>query len=247
MSDGEDLREPLVLHDYDFVADLGLRTDAEGNRQDTMVAHNEEKNLALPYATGGRLETEVATLEAKTPLATAPPPVATSFMAGAAVDTSLPFVKYRSKYQEQFGQSVDDAVIILMTEHDIAEVLEPEFKAAITSCAQSFKRQSSRTMLPDEPERDYRPGEGILNYLRSLEGFGPWIAAGEGVLTRPLIREKAPKAYTALANWLRSNDLPDDLAIPTKSEALDAELASRISVREARRIARRGDRQRPSD
>jgi hypothetical protein len=49
MSDGEDLREPLVLHDYDFVADLGLRTDAEGNRQDTMVAHNEEKNLALPY------------------------------------------------------------------------------------------------------------------------------------------------------------------------------------------------------
>ncbi|MBV1686406.1 hypothetical protein KRR38_01640 [Novosphingobium sp. G106] len=240
MSEEGDLHEPVILHDYEFVADLGLRNDADGNRQDAMVIHNEEKNLALAYTFQAKVSTATTTKQVGEVAAQPSTAAGRSLMARRAAEPPLPFVDYR--YQDQFAQGVDDAVVILMTEHEIAEAFVPDFKAAVTECAESFKLATSRTMLPDQPERDYTPGEGILNYLRAPEGFGPWVAAGRGVLTRPLIREKAPKAYTALANWLRSNELPNDLPIPTKSEALDAQLASPISVREARRIARRGDR-----
>lgn len=245
MSDGNVQHDPVILHDYDDVADMGSRQDVEGDRQDAMVAHNKEAKLALTYTFRAGECVPLPGSKDVAPVLPGGGDTDSLPTAEREFDATIPLIEYRSRYQEQFGQSVDDAVVILMTEFEIAEPFESDFRGAITSCAQNFRLQSARAALPPAPERDYMPGEGILNYLRSPHGFAKWIAAGEGVLTRPVIRELAPKGYVALANWLRSNELPDDLPIPTKSEALDAEIANPVSVREARRIARRGDRRPP--
>ena len=121
---------------------------------------------------------------------------------------------------------------------DAAVKLSPNLVAWIKA-----NQDTNHANLPDKPIRDYQAGEGIFNYLRSEEGFGAWLAVN--ALTRPIIKNTAPRAYIALANWLRSHnlkDIPEDIKIPTKSEVLDAELITPVSVRQARRIARRGDR-----
>ena len=120
-----------------------------------------------------------------------------------------------------------------------------DFARAVEGVIDEARRRQAMAALPDKPVRDYLPGEGIINYLRSDEGFGPWLAAG--ALTRPLLREKSPKAYTALANWLRTNALPDDLRIPTLKEVNDElltrgvfseEMVFRAASARQRRLAR---------
>jgi len=92
-----------------------------------------------------------------------------------------------------------------------------------------------RSSLPDKPLREYQNREGILQYLQADDGFGPWLNAG--VLTRQLLGELSPKAYTALANWLRNNELPAHIKIPTKAEVNDVELADSQRVKEAQRLS----------
>jgi hypothetical protein len=113
-----------------------------------------------------------------------------------------------------------DGIDRLSEEEGIKPDLRDDFRRAIKNCIDEFKEQQFRKKLPDKPLREYEPRrDNIIDYLRSEDGFGPWVAAG--ALTRPLLREKSPKAYMALANWLRTNKLPPDLVIPTKKEAGD--------------------------
>jgi hypothetical protein len=58
--------------------------------------------------------------------------------------------------------------------------------------------------------------------------YGPWLRADATGLTRPDIRRLDISLYTALANWLKKNDLPADCPVPSKSEAVTAELSKAI-------------------
>ncbi len=91
-----------------------------------------------------------------------------------------------------------------------------------------------RAALPPKPEREYEPREDIIEYIQSADGFGPWVEAK--ALTRPLMRDLSPKAYMALANWLRKNTLPEGLEIPTKKEIIDARLSDPEFVAQAQRV-----------
>ena len=114
--------------------------------------------------------------------------------------------------------------------------LRLEFHMAISEVVKQFQSRQVRAALPDAPVRDYRPRENIIEYLRSDEGFGPWVRAE--ALTRPLLRELAPRAYMGLANFLRHNDLPDGLRIPTLKEVNDQLLAQGVfSEDEAHKVA----------
>lgn len=110
----------------------------------------------------------------------------------------------------------------------------PDKADALAAHIRALMRDFNKAALPEKPLREYRPRESIIEYLRSDEGFGPWLTAG--TLTRPLLRELSPKAYTALSNWLRNNELPADIRVPKKSDLVDAKLSDPETVKEARRI-----------
>ncbi len=80
------------------------------------------------------------------------------------------------------------------------------------------------TELPEIAPKFYEAGQGIVNFLRDPEGWWPYIQAG--LLTRPDLYHYDPKAYSALANWLKKNQLPPDLQIFKKSEVVTSELAN---------------------
>lgn len=101
-----------------------------------------------------------------------------------------------------------------------ANVLAPEWAKARDFQGDVEKRSAKPVLaLPERPIREIRNRENVVEYLRSPEGFGPWAEAG--ALTRPLLRSISPKAYQSLVNWLRNNELPADLPIPTKSQTTD--------------------------
>jgi hypothetical protein len=108
----------------------------------------------------------------------------------------------------------------------IGKDLEAEFKDRLINLVEEFRAQQLQADLPEAPKRDYIAREGILNYLRSDEGVGPWVRAG--LLTRPLLFRMAPKAYSALTHWERNpkHSLPEDIYIPNRSELVDQELTA---------------------
>jgi hypothetical protein len=75
-------------------------------------------------------------------------------------------------------------------------------------------------------------GENIIDFLRRV--WMPWIEAG--VLTRPDLKRLDKGAYVGLGNWLRNNELPADIAIPKKSEVLDAKIAAADSAHDLMRV-----------
>jgi len=116
-----------------------------------------------------------------------------------------------------------------------ARVLAPEWAKARDFQGDVGKQAAKPVIaLPEKPVREIRNRENIVEYLLSPEGFGPWVEAG--ALTRPLLRSISPKAYQSLANWLRHNELPADIKIPTLKEVNDCALASPDALREARRL-----------
>lgn len=117
-----------------------------------------------------------------------------------------------------------DYIDLLADQFNLDLSLRDEFRESVNCVAFNLKSKVAQAELPDRPERDYQPREDLFAYLRSEEGFGPWIAAG--ALTRPEIR-KAPKAYAALTYWIKSGrPIPSDLHIPTKSDLVDRRIAA---------------------
>jgi len=105
------------------------------------------------------------------------------------------------------------AISSLASAFGIAVDLRDQFEFAMLNRAEEFTAEQAMAMLPDEPLREYKPRENILRYIE--EAFAPWIEAD--ALTRPLIREKSPRAYMALANWLRNNELPANFPINSQA------------------------------
>ncbi|WP_155988070.1 hypothetical protein [Brevundimonas sp. EAKA] len=89
--------------------------------------------------------------------------------------------------------------------------------------------------------KDKRAGETPPDFIRRV--YEPWIGKG---LVRPHIKRLDIQLYVALTNWLRKNDMPDDLNLPTLKEANDrlaAQLEAgvrpsygELSAREASRL-----------
>lgn len=76
---------------------------------------------------------------------------------------------------------------------------------------------------PPVPERKYVPRQDeIIPFLREV--WGEWLAGGH--LARQTLYDHDPAAYSALSNWLRNNELPDDMDIPSNREITDRELES---------------------
>lgn len=103
---------------------------------------------------------------------------------------------------------------------DMAAYLTPLAQQWIA--AQAHPAAKALTLPKAPPKYPYKPRMrgGIVKYLQ--DNWGPYIAAG--VLTQANLRSIDPPAYRALHNWLRQNDLPEDLRLPTKKEAIDREI-----------------------
>lgn len=65
--------------------------------------------------------------------------------------------------------------------------------------------------------------ESPIDFIR--REYAPYIGNG---LTRAHLRRYDRTLYEALGNWLRKNELPDDLLLPTKVEHNDALLKSAL-------------------
>jgi hypothetical protein len=104
----------------------------------------------------------------------------------------------------------------------------------------------AKLVLPSEAPKLYadRPtGQSMIDFLRDKDGWGPYVAAG--LLTRLDFRRLDPAGEMALRNWLRSNDLPDDVRIPTKKEVNDTLLsADAVPAADVRRLGRLVDTRR---
>lgn len=82
---------------------------------------------------------------------------------------------------------------------------------------------------PPVPERKYVPRQDeIIPFLREV--WADWLAGGH--LARQTLYDHDPAAYSALSNWLRNNELPDDMDIPSNREITDRELENEWFHRE---------------
>lgn len=97
--------------------------------------------------------------------------------------------------------------------HSVADALGSFLKA-------HFARARTQH-APPVPERKYVPRQDeIIPFLREV--WGEWLAGG--YLERQTLYDHDPTAYSALSNWLRNNELPDDMDIPSNREVNDREL-----------------------
>lgn len=125
---------------------------------------------------------------------------------------------------EQLCQSIivkECLIEYLIAEVGIDERCKEDFRTKLVALILDF-RSGVETGLDASKLRDYRPREGVINWLRAEDGAGPWLSAG--LLTKPLLFRHAPRGYNAILNFEKHSKLPDDIKIPTRSEIVDAEL-----------------------
>lgn len=154
---------------------------------------------------------------------------------------NVPFLQY---YDEDNGSHVPrEQINIEFRLNEIARELRvPEnYNAAFAEGVRELANSIAQRALPARPNREYCRGEDVIEYIRSDDGLGPWAAAN--ALNRPLIRDLAPGAYMALAEYLRKHELPDDLNIPKKSELLKTEKITPEAIKAARRLLSRVQRE----
>ncbi len=125
------------------------------------------------------------------------------------------------KESEKLARVVSVTIDKAVSEHRAGKPLslEPTF----TPAAEGADAQTKPLTLPDAPPKyPYAPrmDGGIVKYLE--DNWAPYIAAG--VLNQADLRRIDLSGYQALHNWMRQNDLPAHLRIPTKSEAIDREI-----------------------
>lgn len=119
-----------------------------------------------------------------------------------------------------------DAIEQLMIERGIPSSDREAFAQHIDVFVEEVKRREALATLPEKPLRDIRRYEGVIGYIKSPEGLGPWLEAG--VLTRKMMNELSPRAYISLANWLKNprHSLEQEgLDLPKQSELTDKALA----------------------
>lgn len=69
--------------------------------------------------------------------------------------------------------------------------------------------------MPPVPKRKYVPRKDeIIPFLREV--WGEWLDAAQ--LTMPILKDADHRAYQALQNWTRSNELPEGMRIKSASD-----------------------------
>ena len=127
--------------------------------------------------------------------------------------------------EELFIKSVMNYAANAANESPHAENLAQAIGSFLRSHFARVKAQS----LPHIPERKYVPRQDeIIPFLREV--WSDWLAGGH--LQRQILHDHDPDAYSALSNWLRNNQLPDDMDIPTNREVTDRELENEWFHRE---------------
>lgn len=104
-----------------------------------------------------------------------------------------------------------------------------ELANKIVSSINEFNQAS----LPATPKLPFEGGD-VIDYLRAEKGLGPWNRAK--VLSRSYLKDHHERVYWALVNYLRKNELPEGIYVPTKSQLVDKKLADPDAVAEAKRI-----------
>ncbi|MBV8979138.1 MAG: hypothetical protein JOZ13_17340 [Alphaproteobacteria bacterium] len=78
--------------------------------------------------------------------------------------------------------------------------------------AQNFKPRTLPTKAPALWKNDKEKGDTPPNFIR--RHYSPWIPG----LSRGELRKLDPDLYQALYNWLKRNEMPDDLDLPTRAQ-----------------------------
>ena len=105
--------------------------------------------------------------------------------------------------------------------HEFARALFPEREAAgVSESVSGVTIAPDNGALPDvapaQWATDKQPGDTPPAFIQ--RHYEPWLGKG---LARPDIKRLDTQLYVALANWLRNNDMPDDLDLPTLKEKND--------------------------
>ena len=140
--------------------------------------------------------------------------------------------------------SIEDGVPIVSL--DFREPHSPTFEFSREAKAESTTFAPLSPPIPTEKYVGNRggskDGENVIGFIRRV--WLPWVQAG-GVLTRPVLKAHDFGAWQGLTNFLRTENLPDDLWMLDKKTA-KAKLASdpkaQEDLRRARRDARRLER-----
>lgn len=138
------------------------------------------------------------------------------------------------KESEKLARVASAAIDRAVAEHLAGKPLslEPTFKPA----AEGADAPIPSLRLPDAPPKyPYAPRMegGIVKYLE--DNWAAYIEAG--LMTRPDLARIDPDAYQALRNWLRQNDLPRHIYLPTVSEGIDREIEELGGAQRIRRLA----------
>lgn len=140
---------------------------------------------------------------------------------------------------KEFELEAGEAKELSVKARQTLEALVRDYKAGSTTSAQpafALSANGEALTLPDAPPKyPYAPRMegGIVKYLE--DNWAPYIEAG--LLARPDLNRIDPEAYQALRNWLRQNELPAHLYVPTVSEAIDLEIESLGGARRIKRLA----------
>jgi hypothetical protein len=128
-------------------------------------------------------------------------------------DTAL----LHSDVNQKYLQLKDELTAVLMR-HKVAS--EEKCEALVDDLCAKIELPALR--LPDEAPMKYedrKEGHNIIDFLLDPDGWGKYVKAG--LLTRVELGRRDRTAYNALARWLKSNELPDGVSIPKKSEVTD--------------------------
>ncbi|MET4131771.1 hypothetical protein ABIE62_000887 [Porphyrobacter sp. MBR-155] len=121
------------------------------------------------------------------------------------------------KTEMQFGREED--FIGFMQEIAANASGSPLFDDALVEELGKFlKSHFDRARLdhtPPLPERKYVPRKDeIVPFLREV--WGEWVDAEQ--LTMPILKDADHRAYQALQNWTRNNELPEGLRVKSASD-----------------------------
>ena len=148
------------------------------------------------------------------------------------------------KTEMRFGKEED--FVGFMQEVAASASGSPLFDGALVEELGKFLKshfdRAREAHTPPVPERRYIPRKDeIVPFLREV--WSEWLAAEQ--LTMPILKDADYRAYQALHNWTRKNNLPDDVRIKTSSDATDEFLAREYFRRDeiyraASALSRRG-------
>ena len=95
-----------------------------------------------------------------------------------------------------------------------SEIVTELFPELLGTIAESSVTLPS--MAPASWAKGKQPGDTPPEFIR--RHYAPWLGKG---LTRPDIKRLDPQLYVGLNNWLRNNEMPADVDLPTLKEKND--------------------------